>query len=155
MGLHAFRKTIGDVVGERPVPLVGPADPVVTAINVMRALNVHAVLVTDQRTLVGIFTERDLLERVAAKRRSVTGTFVSEVMTRLPVSLKQDACITYAINRMGLEGFSHVPMIGNDGEALGLVDVRDVVAHLDDVFEALEDEGDTPLDPDWVDIGGG
>jgi len=155
MGRHAFRKTIGDVVGERPVPVVGPADPVVTAINVMRALSVHAVLVADRGTLVGIFTERDLLQRVAAEKRSVTGTFVSEVMTRLPVSLKRDACITYAINRMGLEGFSHVPMTGDDGEALGLVDVRDVVAHLDDVFETLDDDDESPIDPDWVDIGGG
>lgn len=155
--MEHIRKLVGDL----PIPDVGPPEvgveaTVADAITAMRAHPVHSVVITDEGAVVGIFTERDLLRRVVARDLDPAATPVAEVMTPDPVTLPEDACITYAIHHMGLGGLSNVPVVDRDGKLVALVGVEEVVNHLDDVFVDLE-AAKSVADPSspWVDLGGG
>jgi CBS domain-containing protein len=104
--------------------------------------------------LVGIFTGRDFLNRVAAEKRKPAETLLGEVMTKAPETLGPDDCVSYAIDRMANGGFRNVPIVA-DGRPVAVISVRDVMTHLAEVFAEIE-EGDADDEmKDWVDIGGG
>lgn len=155
--MHRVRKVVADLLPPAPPPHVGPDATVVDAADAMRGARVHAVVIVDEDAApIGIFTERDLLVRVYARGLDPAATPVTEAMTPEPVTLPLDACITYAINRMGLDGLSNLPIVDPTGRLAGLIGVEEVVRHLDEVFTDLESDVPTDdADSPWIDIGGG
>lgn len=83
-----------------------------------------AIVVVDDRRVVGIFTERDVLNRVADSPGVLDATLAS-VMTHEPVTLESDDRISVVLNRMGDGGFRHMPVL-RDGELIGMVHATDV-----------------------------
>lgn len=155
--MHVIQKTIGDVVSSGGAPVVPPTATIDAAITALRKSSKAAVVVCDSdNRVLGIFTERDLIRRVAAANRDLN-TAVSEVMTPQPKSLSLTDCVTYGINLMAVHGFSNIPVLGDDGRLCALLGVRDVMAHLHDVLAELQtNDNDTDDDdPDWIDHGGG
>jgi len=154
--MRSIRKQLADILdGAPPAPVVGLSDPVSLAVERMRDPPCTAVLVEDNGGVVGIFTERDLLNRVIAPGRRIDVP-VGEVMTPSPMQLPAVACVTYAIHRMGIERVSNLPILDAEGRAIAMLGVKDVVRHLDYVLAELDDSDDLD-DPDspWLDIGGG
>jgi CBS domain-containing protein len=99
------------------------------AIRLMLDREIGAVLVEREGHPVGIFTERDVLRRVATtgidQRRPVT-----EVMTSDPRTLSLDDGIAFALNLMIVEGFRHIPILDNTGRAQTVLSLREVVAFM-------------------------
>jgi CBS domain-containing protein len=87
------------------------------------------VLVGTPDDLLGIFSERDLLLRVADRYEMVRDQPVSEFMTRDPETVAADAPITFALNRMEVGDFRHVP-VTRAGRLCGVISTRDVVEFL-------------------------
>src|SRR5205814_469091 len=91
-------------------PLVVDADAtVVTAVNAMNEHHTGCVLVRKDGKLVGIFTERDVLRRVAF-REGNQGWKVEAVMTRNPETLRPGASVAFALNKMSVDGYRHIPI---------------------------------------------
>ena len=103
--------------------IVEPNTPVSDVMQLMRARGLDGVLVVNGGRLVGIFTERDALLKLAG--RSLAGIAVEDVMTRDPVVLRADDSIAVAINKMAVGGFRHIPLV-DDGRPTGIVTARDV-----------------------------
>ena len=122
------------MLGRRTPITVGESTSVESAIEQMREHRIGCLLVTRQERLVGIFTERDVLYRVVAARRDARTTRVGEVMTEDPESLPADAEIAWAMNRMSLGGFRHVPLVDADGRPVGILSIKDVVSYLAEFF---------------------
>ena len=97
------------------------------AIRRMHDKAIDCVLVTEDDRLVGIFTDRDAVLKVAGleRRERPIGT----LMTRDPVVLRHDETIAVAINKMAVGGFRHIPIV-EDGRPTGVVTARDVFRHL-------------------------
>ena len=74
--------TIKHIVEGRPRYTVSQHQTVFSAVVYMSEKQVGGVAVLDGERLVGIFTERDLMKRVVARRQDPHRTLVSEVMTR-------------------------------------------------------------------------
>ena len=55
-------------------------------------------------------------------------------MTEDPESLPEDAEIAWAVNRMSLGGFRHVPLVDGNGRPVGILSVKDVVNYLAEFF---------------------
>ena len=148
--MHRIQRSVGELLGGGALPAVAPSEPVSAAIRAMKETGAAAALVMEADRLVGIFTERDLLLRVAGAGL-LDSTPTAEVMTRGPVTLQPGDCVTWAINRLAFHGFSNLPIV-EDGRVVGLLGIRDVLAHLSEVFRDLEapdeDDGDD-------DVGGG
>ena len=97
------------------------------AVKRMHDNGTDCVLVVDGGRLVGIFTDRDAVLKVAG--RPPKSRPISELMTRDPVVLRHDDTVAVAINKMAVGGFRHIPIVEN-GRPTGLVSARDVFRHL-------------------------
>jgi CBS domain-containing protein len=124
----------GELLGEHlnrlgaPPPLtVAPETPVDEAIGRMQAAEVDCLLVVADDRLVGIFTDRDAVVKVAGKK---TDAFhIRDFMTPDPVVLRHDDPIAVAIHKMAVGEFRHIPIV-EDGRPTGVVTARDVFHHL-------------------------
>jgi CBS domain-containing protein len=116
-----------DDLGAPPPLTVGPDTPVDVAIARMIEAEADCVLVTVDERLVGIFTDRDALLRVAGK--SLDAFQVRDFMTTDPVVLRHDDPIAIAIHKMAVGGFRHIPIV-EDGRPTGVITARDVFHHL-------------------------
>ena len=99
------------------------------AIRLMLDRDIGAVLVERDGRTVGIFTERDVLRRVAARDLDQSRP-VADVMTPDPETLGPDDGIAFALNRMIVGGFRHVPIMGADGRAVAVISQREVVSYI-------------------------
>jgi CBS domain-containing protein len=98
------------------------------AIQRMHAGGFDCVLVTDGGRLVGIFTDRDAVLKVAG--RPAGPCPIREVMTPDPVVLRHDDPIAVAIHKMAVGGFRHIPIVDDRRLPTGVVTARDVFAHI-------------------------
>jgi len=100
---------------------------------------VGAVLVVEGDRLAGIFSERDLLDRVIAAHRHPAGTQMSDVATRevKTVDVEQPVKDVLAVFRQGR--FRHLPVV-EDGRPVGIVSVRDLLEFLVGGFERYIDD---------------
>lgn len=94
----------------------------------MQSESLDCVLVTDDGNLVGIFTDRDAVLKVAGGRSDLRRP-VGELMTPDPVILRRDDPIAVAINKMAVGGFRHVPIVDR-GSPVSVVSARDVFRHI-------------------------
>jgi CBS domain-containing protein len=107
-----------------PPAVVDPDARVLDAVAVMARDRVGAVAVVEKSRLVGIFTERDLMLRVVAERRSPDATLVREVMTA-DVKTVTDVCTPDEAISVMLNGhLRHLPILGVEGTVLGLLSIR-------------------------------
>ena len=99
------------------------------AIDAMCAQSVGSVLVTDQKGhLVGIFTERDMLRRVAGGRLDIAKLKLEDVMTKDVKTAHPDDKILDSMRRMSQGRFRHLPVIDDKGDVVGLLSQGDFVA---------------------------
>ncbi|HUA15549.1 MAG TPA: CBS domain-containing protein [Verrucomicrobiae bacterium] len=121
-------KTLRDLVKDRKVYSVDAGRTVLEAARFMMEHNVGAVPVLRTGELVGILSERDIMNRVVAVGRTPGTTAVSEVMTANPRAVAADESIEECLFIMREFGFRHLPIV--DGKELkGLVSLRDVLMH--------------------------
>ena len=117
-----------------PALLVDAATRLVRVLQLMREGNRGAVLVVSNGTLVGIFTERDVLMKVAGQSTDLEHTAVSQVMTVDPVSLPVEATVAFALNKMLIEGFRHIPLVDDQNRPVAVVSMRDLIDYLSNFF---------------------
>jgi len=134
---------LGEAILERSIrslpglqsPIHLPADASVrAAINTMNDARIGCVMIVRGGCLVGIFTERDVLTRAAGAPIDLDATPVADLMTPNPECLTLDDGIAYALNKMSVGGFRHVPLVDADGRPTGLVSMRHIVDYLVDLF---------------------
>jgi CBS domain-containing protein len=115
-------------------PVVVDADAtVVMAVNAMNEHHTGCVLVQEHGKLVGIFTERDVLRRVTFREGNRSWK-VESVMTRGPETLPPSASVAFALNKMSVDGYRHIPIVDHEGTALGVLSVKDIVNFVVDFF---------------------
>jgi CBS domain-containing protein len=131
-----LNRKLGDIVlRQNPVTLPVTAT-VQQACRAMRDRRVGAILVLEgDGRLVGLFTGRDAVGRVAAEALDPATTILGEVMTLRPDTLRPNARATDALRMMQDAGYRHIPIL--DGERLaGIVSFGDFTglerARLDD-----------------------
>jgi CBS domain-containing protein len=153
--MSQIEKTISEVLSGAEPAVVAPGDSAGAAAELMRSRHTSCVLVCDEGSLEGIFTERDYLNLVAAERQDPETILVRDVMTANPETLERMDSIAHAIHLMAEHGFRNIPIMNRRGGVAGLLTVRDVVGQLGEIFsQAQQGEGDGAYD-DWIDIGGG
>lgn len=117
---------IYDLVKDRRVYSVDAESSVLEAARFMMEHNIGAVPVLRDGELVGIFSERDIMNRVVAIGRSPGSTLVSEVMTANPKAVSVSESVENSLFLMREHGFRH--LIITDGKQLkGLVSLRDLL----------------------------
>lgn len=127
-------------VAIRTLPLakavtVTPTATIQDAVENMQKNRHGAVLVEKDGKLVGIFTERDVLMKLAGKGKDWKKEKVADHMTANPECLADNASLAYALNMMTEGGYRHVPIVDAKGKPLNVLSMRDVVAYICGFFE--------------------
>src|SRR5947208_7569476 len=120
--------TLRELLQDRRLYAVDVNRSVLEAARYMMEHNVGAVPVLRDGKLVGILSERDIMNRVVAVGRTPGTTAVSEVMTANPRAVDADESIEECLFVMQEFGFRHLPIV-EGSDVLGLVSLRDVLKH--------------------------
>jgi CBS domain-containing protein len=117
-----------------PSPLVVDADAtVVAAVNAMNERHTGCVLVQKDGKLVGIFTERDVVRKVIFHEGNRSWK-VETVMTCKPETLQPSASVAFALNKMSVDGYRHIPIVDDQGKPVGVLSIKDIVNFVVDFF---------------------
>jgi CBS domain-containing protein len=117
--------TVGDVM-TRSVLSVDASTTVAEAATIMGERRAGSALVMDGDSLVGIFTERDIVKALG-QHFDAAGHAVSEWMTAQPMTVPPDTAVDDALRTMLDRGFRHLPVV--EGErVVGVVSMRDLSA---------------------------
>jgi signal-transduction protein with cAMP-binding, CBS, and nucleotidyltransferase domain len=92
--------------------------PDASALDVIKKMNearVGCALVLERGRLVGIFTERDVLNKLVGKAALAQTTAVSDLMSANPETLNENDSVATALNKMSLGRYRHIPIQRADG----------------------------------------
>src|ERR1051325_238611 len=92
-----------------------PDAPVIEVIERMKRARLGCALVLDEGKLVGIFTERDLLNKLTGKIAHTQTTPVRELMSANPEVLRETDSVATALNKMSMGRYRHIPVQKSDG----------------------------------------
>ncbi|MDX9754924.1 MAG: CBS domain-containing protein [bacterium] len=108
-----------------------PDTPIKTAMELMIKHKIGAVLVVDENQLIGIFTERDVVTKIANQFTDLANQPISDFMTPNPMALHVNHTIAFALNRMADGGYRHIPIIDDLNHPTGIISVRDIIRYID------------------------
>ena len=129
--IQIIHGTIRDLSGlKRNVVSLEPSASVEDAVNAMIEHRMGSVLIVEDGKLQGLFSERDVLTRIVAQGRVPAETPISEVMTSDLECLSFDDEIVFALNKMTVGGYRHIPILDKDGTATAVISMRDVVEYI-------------------------
>jgi len=95
----------------------------------MSKKNVTAVVVTSSGNPTGIFTERDVLKRVATKKIPLKETRIDQVMTAPLVIMPRSALVGDVLAEMSRRDIRNMPVSGAGGELIGLVAMPEILQY--------------------------
>ncbi len=108
-----------------PVLTMGRDESVQAALYAMAGSDKGAVLVTDGNAKIeGIFTERDVLRRIAAPGVDATALRLEDVMTPDVETARTDEQVVAAIGRSDQNRFRHLPVVDEEGILAGMLTER-------------------------------
>jgi CBS domain-containing protein len=113
-----------------PAVALGHRATVREAIELMRQKQLSCVLVVEHGQLIGVFTERDVVTKVAAAPLDVNHVQLREVMQPDPDYLRMDDELVYAVNQMHLGQYRHVPVVDEQGRPTALVSIQAIIGYL-------------------------
>lgn len=113
---------------------VSPQTFVLDAVKLMNRERVGCVIVVDEGSLAGIFTERDVLVRIVAAERDPSEVLVNEVMTTDLSIVTPASPLREAMDLMTQKRHRHLPVL-KDGELLGLISIGDMNRYISRHFE--------------------
>jgi CBS domain-containing protein len=94
----------------------------------MNTHRIGSLVVTDGDRAVGIFTERDILQRVVGADRQPADTVVKDVMTTPMACCRRDTKLAECRAIMTTKRIRHLPVV-EDGKLLGIISAGDLLAH--------------------------
>lgn len=121
-------RTVADIAA----PAIVSAEQSTTvhdAIGLMIKRGVTAIVATDGRNPTGIFTERDLLKRVAAKAADMNKTTLDQVMTKPIITMPRSALVGDVLAEMYRRDIRNMPVSGADGALVGLVSMPEILQY--------------------------
>jgi CBS domain-containing protein len=110
--------------------LVQKSATVAEALRVLLNADVGALLVIDGNgLLIGIFSERDLLTKIAGADLPLHELPVERFMTAKPETIAATDTLAFALHKMDVGGYRHLPVVEN-GKPIAILSVRDLIRHM-------------------------
>ena len=112
--------------------------PIEEVLKKMATLDIACVMATRDGRLTGIFSERDVLDRVAESFATVCRDPIATVMTRSPSTIYESEAVAKALGLMAIGGFRHVPILNVDDRVIGIIGPRRVNTYLRSCIEGSQ-----------------
>jgi CBS domain-containing protein len=134
----AHHTRILQLCDEEPA-VVRPDSTVADAIQVMVAHRVGAAAVVDGKSVVGIFTERDVLTKVALKALDPGRIPVREFMSTPVETITPETSSGDAFATMIAHHFRHLPVVDRTGKLLRILSIRNLLeAQVEELRQQLD-----------------
>lgn len=111
---------------DREIVACSPDDSIQTVAHIMKENDVGAVLVTEEGIPRGILTDRDLVVRCIAEENDCEVTLARDVMSRSVETISVDDGIYSVVKKMKEGGVRRLPVVDDDGKAVGLLSFEDI-----------------------------
>ncbi|HEX7368025.1 MAG TPA: CBS domain-containing protein [Pelobium sp.] len=111
---------------ENQIISIAPSAMVYEALEIMNSKNISAILITENDSLKGIFTERDYARKVVLKGKSSKEVRIDSVMTPSPIVVNPTQTLEHCMQVMTEKHIRHLP-VENGGKLTGMVSIGDVV----------------------------
>ena len=121
-------------LGLQPPLMVEMGTNIKNALDLLQGKEQNCILIIENNLLKGILTERDMLLKVTGKGFDLDLVTVDEFMTENPEYLNPEDPIAYALNKMHIGGFRHVPIVNDSLEPVGLISISNVISMIADYF---------------------
>lgn len=140
-------RTVFESISRTHLVTANPQSTVFEAACIMmRARSGSVLILNEDGGPAGIFTERDLLNKVVAKALDPAVTPVSAVMTRNPMTVPPEMSVREAVLLMKERRFRHLPIVAATGKVVGMFSFRDAspreMIDADDLAEQLDEVTD-------------
>jgi CBS domain-containing protein len=109
-----------------PAITIAPTEMILTALALMEARNISALLVTEGERLVGILAERDCVRKLDLKGRRASETAVGDIMTKDVLTVTSDRAVPECRKIMSERKVRHLPVV-DEGRIIGVLSIRDVL----------------------------
>ena len=119
-----------------PFCAVPPDMPIEEAINLMASKGISCLLVEEDDKLIGVFSERDALMKVALDLDALADRPISEFMTPNPIYVDETSASASALCVMAVSGYRHVPIIDLAEKIKGIVSPQRVTEFLTHQLES-------------------
>lgn len=113
-----------------PFASTAPDARIADVIARMAGETYYSIIVVEDRKPVGIFSERDVLNKVATDFDAVKDRPIRELMTPDPVCVYETDSPAKALNLMAVGGFRRIPVLGLDDRVIGVIGPRRTVRFL-------------------------
>jgi len=120
-----------------PFITVDVSKTVEETLRMMAGKDIAYLMVTENDRLVGIFSERDVLYKVADRYSQIKDHSINEMMTPNPVSVYGTDSPAKALNLMSVGGFRHLPVLNLEEQVIGVLGPRRVNAYLCQHFSPI------------------
>jgi CBS domain-containing protein len=121
-------RALGDIMSSHVVT-VDPSTSAYDTVDLMVAKSLGAVIVATGAQPTGIFTERDVLRRLAVKDINPKETPIRELMTSPPVTMARTDLISDVLAEMYRRDIRNMPVSGDQGELIGIVSMPDILQY--------------------------
>ncbi len=121
---------ISDLITGEDLLVASPDDSIKKIVKIFQEKQKNCVVVYRKKKLVGILSNRDILWKVVGKHQDLSKVTVEQVMTHNPEWVKASDPIAFAVNKMAMGGFRHIPVLNEDGTPLSIILIKDVLAYL-------------------------
>lgn len=138
---------IGEVTAGHPVFVTGDRT-VADAVKIMAERDIGSVLIVDDKeSIVGIFTENDVCQRVDLSTDEWRQHAVSKYMTSPVKTVSKTTAVATALRLMTSSRIRHLPVVDDDaGKAVGVVSIRYIIEFIAGCFP--KEFINLPPDPD-------
>jgi CBS domain-containing protein len=119
---------VRDILDNRDLFWVEENETVADVARRMAELQVGAILVLDAGALRGIFSERDLMQRVVLERLDLDKTPVKSVMSTQLATIDESATVEDAMEAMQSHKCRHLPVM-REGRVTAFLSMRDLMKH--------------------------
>lgn len=113
-------------VKEKSLYKISPDAELMEAIDLLNGENIGSLLVMNDKQLVGIITERDILHATARHGSDFVEYSVNDIMTKDLITCEREADLEDIMALMTEKRIRHLPVVEN-GELLGIISIGDVV----------------------------
>lgn len=124
--------TVRDILAQKGshVLSIGEDASVLDAALLMNEHKIGGLAVLRGGCVIGMFTERDILQRIVAEKRDSSSVTVGDVMTDEITVASTDTTIDEARSLMKNKRIRHLPIVDEDRRPLGMISIGDLNAHL-------------------------
>jgi len=130
--------SVGQIVKRKAI-IVKPDDTVHKVAKILARNRVGSAVVVENDEIVGVVTDRDILDKVVAKGKDPKKVKVRDIMTQNPVTIEDDYSISDAIDRMMEKGIRRL-LVTRLGRPIGFVTAADLLAALNSMNSEEEEE---------------